>query len=103
MLRELRANGNVEVQKRAAGEQPMTSTSRDLLAHIAADGLWSTVDQSGDVRMKNPTGEARGDRAHFNRTDNDVTLTGSVVISDASSQTRAQTATFRSRRRAASR
>jgi lipopolysaccharide export system protein LptA len=94
VLRELRATGNVEVVKHAASESPMTSTSRELLAHIEPDGLWSTVDQTGDVRMKNATGDARGDRAHFNRVEDLVTLTGSVVISDASSQTHAQTATF---------
>ena len=95
VLRELRGSGNVEMQKRTAGDPPMTSTSRELLARIAPDGLWATVDQSGDVRMRSATGEARGDRARFDRTGDSVNLTGSVVLTDASSQTRAQAATFR--------
>jgi lipopolysaccharide export system protein LptA len=47
------------------------------------------------VRLKNATGEAQGDRARFDRAGDGVTLTGSVVLTDASSQTRAQAATFR--------
>jgi lipopolysaccharide export system protein LptA len=95
VLRELRGSGGVEVQKRAAGEPPLTSTSRELLALMTPDGQWSTVDQTRDVRLQNAGGDARGDRARFDRAADSVTLTGSVVLTDASSQTRAQSAVFR--------
>ena len=94
-LRELRGSGSVEVQKRAPGDAPMTSRSRELVALIAPDGAWSTVDQTGDVRLENASGVAQGDRARFDRAADSVTLTGSVVLADASSQTRAQSAVFR--------
>jgi lipopolysaccharide transport protein LptA len=94
-LRELRGSGGVTVVSRVAGGVPMTSTSRELLAKIEPDGAWSSVDQTGDVRLKSANGDAQGDRAHFDRIADTVTLTGSVVITDASSQTRAQSATFR--------
>jgi lipopolysaccharide export system protein LptA len=94
-LRELRGSGGVEVQKHSAGDPPVISTSRELLARMAPDGEWSTVEQSGEVRLKNASGDAEGDRALFDRAGDSVTLTGSVVLTDASSQTRAQVATFR--------
>jgi lipopolysaccharide export system protein LptA len=94
-LRELRGSGGVEVQRHTAGQPAMTSASHDLLARIAPDGEWSTVDQSGEVRLKNATGDAQGDRARFDRAADSVTLTGSAVLTDASSQTRAQAMTFR--------
>jgi lipopolysaccharide export system protein LptA len=94
-LRELRATGGVEVQRRMGGGPPMISTSRELLARMGPDGAWSSVDQSGDVRLKNSTGDAQGDRARFERASETVALSGSVILSDASSRTRAQSATFR--------
>ena len=94
-LRELHGADRVEVVRRVAGGAPMTSTSRELVAHIAPDGSWSSVDQTGDVRLKSADGDAQGDHAHFDRIADTVTLTGAVSITDASSQTRAQSATFR--------
>jgi lipopolysaccharide export system protein LptA len=94
-LRELRGTGGVEVQRRMAGGALVNSASRELLARIGPDGAWSSVDQSGEVRLKSATGDAQGDRAHFDRTGDSVTLAGSVILTDASSRTRAQSATFR--------
>jgi lipopolysaccharide export system protein LptA len=94
-LRQLRGTGDVEVQKKAPGDPVITSTSRDLLVSIGPDEQWSTADQSGGVRLKNDSGDARGDHVRFDRAGDSVTLTGSVILTDASSQTRAQTATFR--------
>ena len=74
---------------------PVTSTSRELLAHIGPDGHWSSVDQSGAVRLSDASGNAQGDRAQFHRASDSVVLTGSVILSDASSRTRAQSMTFR--------
>jgi LPS export ABC transporter protein LptC len=95
VLRELRGTGEVDVRRSIGNAPPSTSTSRDLLATIGADGLWARVDQTGDVRIKDPGGEARGDHASLIRQSGLVTLTGSVVLTDASSRTRAQSATFR--------
>ncbi len=94
-LRELRGTGGVEVQRRMGSGPPVTSTSRELLAVMGPDGAWSRVDQSGEVRLKNATGGAQGDRARFERASDTVALSGSVILSDASSRTRAQSATFR--------
>jgi len=94
-LRELRGTGGVEVRRWMGSGPPMISTSRELLAHMGPDGVWSSVNQSGDVRLKNATGDAQGDRAHFERASDSVALAGSVILSDASSRTRAHSATFR--------
>jgi lipopolysaccharide export system protein LptA len=95
VMRELRGKGDVEVQKQTAGESPTTSTSKELLVSVGPDGMWTTMDQTGDVHLKNATGDARGDRARFNRAEDTINLAGNVVISDDSSQTRAQTAVYR--------
>ena len=94
-LRALRGTGGVAVHRRVGGGPLVTSTSRDLLAHMGPDGAWSSVDQSGAVRLTNATGDAQADRARFERADDSVALAGSVVLSDASSRTRAHSATFR--------
>jgi lipopolysaccharide export system protein LptA len=95
-LRELRGSGGVEIQKRAPGDPaPMISTSRQMVARMASDGQWSTIDQTGDVRLRNASGQAQGDRVRFDRAADSVSLAGSVVLTDDSSQTRAQAATFR--------
>src|SRR5262245_24631196 len=72
----------------------MTSASRELTGHIAPDRSWATVDRSGAVCMEASQGEAEGACAHFGNAGQSVTLTGSVVMTDASSQTRARSATF---------
>jgi len=94
-LRELRGTGGVEVQRRMGSGPAVTSTSRELLALMGPDGEWSSVDQSGEVRLKNSAGAAQGDRAHFERASDSVALAGSVIIADASSRTRSHSATFR--------
>ncbi len=93
-LRELRGAGGVELRKGAAKQPETVSTSRDLLARFGADGSWQTVDQSGDVRLKNETGTAQSERAHFDREADTATLSGSVVLNQASAQTRASWAMF---------
>ena len=40
-LRELRGSGGVQVRRQSPGNRLMTSASRELLAHIAADGGWT--------------------------------------------------------------
>jgi lipopolysaccharide export system protein LptA len=94
-LRELQGTGGVEVHRRAGSGTLMTSTSREMLARMGPDGAWSTVDQTGAVRLKNATGDAQADRARFERASDSVALAGSVILSDASSRTRARSATFR--------
>jgi lipopolysaccharide export system protein LptA len=94
-LRELRGTGGVQVQHWDGSGPPVTSTSRELLARFGPDGVWSTVDQSGNVRLANASGHAQADRAHFDRAGDSVDLRGSVILSDASSRTRAQQASFR--------
>ena len=94
-LRELRGTGGVEVQRRMGDGAAVTSRSRELLALMGPDGAWSSVDQSGEVRLKNATGDAQADHAHFKRASDSVALAGSVIMADASSRTRAHSATFR--------
>ena len=54
-LREIHGSGGVELERRerAQGQdsEAETSTGRDMVAYFGADGLWSTVDETGDVRL----------------------------------------------------
>ena len=91
---ELRGNGDVEVGRQIAGAAPETSTSREVVARFGPDGDWSSMDQTGDVNLREAERTAHGDLAHFEHLSGDVALTGSVVLSDADSRTSARSATF---------
>ena len=93
-LQQLTSSGGVEVT-RQVGEGPEQSTSsRELTAKFSNAGEWSTIDQTGDVRFHEGSRTGQGDRAHLDRATNTATLTGSVILADATMRTTAQTATF---------
>jgi lipopolysaccharide export system protein LptA len=93
-LQQLTSFGGVEVT-RQVGEGPEQATSsRELTAKFSNAGEWSTIDQTGDVRFHEGSRMGQGDRAHLDRATNTATLTGSVILADATMRTTAQTATF---------
>jgi lipopolysaccharide export system protein LptA len=93
-LQQLTSSGGVEVT-RQVGEGPEQATSsRELTAKFSNAGEWSTIDQTGDVRFHEGSRMGQGDRAHLDRATNTATLTGSVILADATMRTTAQTATF---------
>ncbi len=94
-LTELRGSGGVWIERQIGESQLETSTSREALGHFDAGGSWSSVDQTGDVRLQQGQQNARGDRAHFDRASDDLALAGSVEIADASSRTTSKTADLR--------
>ena len=78
-----------------AGEPPAeTSTSREVVARFGADGGWSSVDETGDVHLREGESTAVSDRAHFERLTDTVGLSGSVAVSGNGSRTTAQSAAF---------
>jgi lipopolysaccharide export system protein LptA/lipopolysaccharide export system protein LptC len=78
-----------------AGEAPAeTSTSREVVARFGAGGEWSSVDEMGDVHLREGESTAVSDRAHFERLSDTVGLSGSVAVSGNGSRTTAQSAVF---------
>ena len=99
-LEELRGSGDAQFERRMGDAPPETGSSRDLLARFGPAGDWSTVDQTGDVALREPDRNARADAAHYDRLADTVALSGSVELSDSDSITTAQSATLhRSRKR----
>jgi lipopolysaccharide export system protein LptA len=94
-IEELRGTGDAQFERRMGNAPPETGSSRDLLARFSADGNWSTVDQTGDVALREPDRSAHADAAHYDRLADTVDLSGSVELSDADSITTAQNATLR--------
>ena len=98
-LREVHGSGGVELERRerAQGQDSAaeTSTGRDMVAHFGADGMWSTVDETGDVRLHQNDADAQADRGHFERVTDMATLSGKVIVTDGVWRTTSQLATFR--------
>ena len=97
-LREIHGSGGVELERRerAQGQDSaaQTSAGRDIVAHFAADGLWSSVDETGDVHLHQGDEEAQADRSHFERLSDTATLSGNVIVTDGGWRTTSQFATF---------
>jgi lipopolysaccharide export system protein LptA len=93
-LQQLASSGGVEVTRKLGDGPEQSTASRELTAKFSSTGEWSTVDQTGDVRLHEGPRTGRGDRAHLDRDTNTATLSGSVILSDATMRTTAQSATF---------
>jgi lipopolysaccharide export system protein LptA len=98
-VREIHGSGGVELERREHGPSqdstPETSTGRDMVAHFGADGLWSSIDETGDVHLRQGDAEAQSDRGLFERLTDTATLSGSVVVTNGGWRTTSQFATFR--------
>jgi lipopolysaccharide export system protein LptA len=93
-LQQLVSSGGVEVTRQLGDAPEQATTSRELTAKFSNTGEWSTIDQNGDVRFREGSRAGQGERAHLDRATNTATLTGSVVLADATMRTTAQSATF---------
>ena len=93
-LQQLASSGGVEVTRQVGDAPEQATSSRELTAKFSNEGEWSTIDQAGDVRFHEGPRTGQGDRAHLDRATNTATLTGSVILADATMRTTAQTATF---------
>ena len=94
-LHQILGGGGVEV-RRQIGDQPLqVSASRDMIARFAPDGGWSTVDQTGDVRLSQEDRTASADRAHFDHASDTVALAGAVALADSRTRTTAQSGVLR--------
>lgn len=93
-LRRLLAHGNTELDRDTPGKPRQTSTSQELAADFDTLGQWTTVDQTGNVHLREADRTAQAAREHVDRSSNIVTLTGSAEASDAATHTTADTIVF---------
>jgi lipopolysaccharide export system protein LptA len=93
-LDRLTGTGEVEVTRQLGDAPEQTTDSRELAAQFSNAGEWSTIDQTGDVRFREGMRTGQGDRAHADHAANTFALGGSVVLSDGTMRTTAQSALF---------
>src|SRR5205807_798985 len=65
-----------------------------MVVQFVPGGGWSTADQTGNVQLYEDNETAEAERAHFECTSDTTLLEGSVVLTDATSRTTAQSAFF---------
>ncbi len=106
-IRQVRGTGGVQVERQIGAGPVATSTSREMLARTLPGGDWSSVDQSGDVHLRQLDRSAQAELAHFDRLTDTAVLSGSspsasgassgagqVVLADSQSRVTAQQVTF---------
>jgi lipopolysaccharide export system protein LptA len=92
--RQVQANGHVQTDRWMTGHPPQTATANNGLAQMAADGGWSQMDLTGDVRLKEGDRSGQAEHAAFQRATQTATLTGHAVARDVSTETHAPQITF---------
>ncbi len=86
---QLLGHGGVQITRKIGNGAPQTTTSSELAAAFGADGQWSTLDLSGNVKFQQSDRQATAAQAQMVRATDVVALSGSPVLSDASSRTTA--------------
>jgi len=85
---------NTEIRRISGHSAPQISTAQRLKASFSPDGQWSRVQETGDVKFQQGDRQASAQRAEVDRTEGQVILTGSPVISDSLSRTTAAKVTL---------
>jgi lipopolysaccharide export system protein LptA len=93
-LEQLVSMGEVQVTRKLGDAPEETTASRELTAKFDSEGEWATIEQSGDVRFRDGQRAGQGEHAQVDRSTDSLTLAGSVVFSDATTRTTAQSASF---------
>jgi lipopolysaccharide export system protein LptA len=93
-LQELDSSGDVEVRRKLGDAPEQTTASRELAAKFDNSGQWAAIDQTGSVRFKDGLHNGQGDHSRIDRASNTVRIDGSVILSDDSTRTTAQSASF---------
>jgi lipopolysaccharide export system protein LptA/lipopolysaccharide export system protein LptC len=88
-IRRLAAREGAEVERRAANRPAQQSASREMTMQFDADGQWTAIEQSGDVRLREGERTARAARAQFTRATEIIQLSGDVTVADSLTRTSA--------------
>ena len=92
-LQKLFGSGGVEMQRQIGDMPAATSTSRDMTA-LFVPGDWYSVQQTGDVRVRDAEKTAQAPSAVFDHLSESAALAGPVTLTDESSRTTANSAKF---------
>ncbi|MFY9585467.1 MAG: LPS export ABC transporter periplasmic protein LptC [Candidatus Acidiferrales bacterium] len=96
-MKSLTARGGAEVERRLPGRPPQVTSSQELIAKFDRGGDWTELEQSGSVRLREADRAARSDRAHYERSSDLVALAGSIVLTDRTMRTTANSLSFNRR------
>jgi lipopolysaccharide export system protein LptA len=86
---QLLGHDGVQITRKIGNGAPQTTTSTELAAAFGADGQWSTLNLSGNVKFQQSDRQATAKQAQMVRATDLVQLSGSPVLSDSSSRTTA--------------
>src|SRR5215472_4191502 len=90
---QLVALGNVATERTQPGKPDQTATAQNGSGHLQA-GVWSQIELTGDVKLKESDRSGQADRGVFVRSAQTATLTGNAVVRDTTTETRAPRITF---------
>ena len=93
-LQKLEGHSGTEIMRVTSSGVPQTSDAAELVATFGPNGDWSSVDETGNVRLAQSGQGASASRAHVDSATNTITLDGSPVFSDATSRTSAGSVTI---------
>jgi lipopolysaccharide export system protein LptA len=88
-LSKLLGHSGVQIARTWSNGAPQSSTASELTATFGSGGQWATLDETGNVKLAQ--GEQHATASHIRAVSatDQITLDGSPVISDATSQTSA--------------
>jgi LPS export ABC transporter protein LptC len=88
-LAKLLGHSGVQIERTPASGVAQTSTASELAVIFGPGGEWTTLDETGNVRLSEADRVATTAHARVVQATHQITLDGSPVISDSTSQTSA--------------
>jgi lipopolysaccharide export system protein LptA len=96
-IRKITAHNGTQVDRDLPSRPRQSSTSQELSVDFDAQGQWTTMDQTGNVRLMDGDRSGQAARAHAESSTDVVTLSGAAEASDLSTRTTADTIVFNQR------
>jgi lipopolysaccharide export system protein LptA len=93
-LQRVLGHSGVEVRRQVAGGAPQTISADEMTASLGANGEWESVQETGDVRMKQGDRQASASSARIDRAADAIDLDDSPVVTDGASRTSADSMAF---------
>jgi LPS export ABC transporter protein LptC len=96
-LRSAAARNGMSVERRVAERPVEYSSAREATVGFDADGEWSTVEETGNVKFREGVNAGQAEHAKIDRAADLITLTGGVQVTDGTMRLTSQSATFNHR------
>lgn len=88
-IEELRGASGVRVARTLTSKPAETSTAENLLAKFGADGNWRTIDEGGNVKVRQGDEGGTANTAQLVSATNQMTLAGAATVEDPESHLQA--------------